>query len=278
MKKGIFKKIFTTLAISMMSLSLLACGGNKPKTVSEKEIFSEDIKAIKDKGSLVVGLSADYAPYEFHKIINGKDEIVGFDIEIAKEIAKDLGVKLEIKDMKFSTLIGALPTGKIDMIVSGMSSTPERAEVVDFSNIYYKADQGIVIKEKDKEKYQTLEDFTSKKVGAQMGTIQAELIKKEIKDVDLKLLSHVKNLVTELKVGKIDGIAVELPVAEMILKGNKEFIIATPQLKDENNGSAIAVKKGSEGLLKQVNETIKKLQDSGKINEFIIQAQELAYE
>ncbi len=70
--------------------------------------------------------SADYPPYEFHKVVNGKDEIVGFDIEIAKEIAKQLGVELEIKDIKFDGLLAALQGGTVDMVISGMTPTEER--------------------------------------------------------------------------------------------------------------------------------------------------------
>jgi polar amino acid transport system substrate-binding protein len=86
------------------------------------------VQKIKKKGYITVGLSADYPPYEFHKTINGKDEIVGFDISVAKKIAKDMGVKLRIDEMSFDSLLGALKTGKIDMIISGMSNTPERAK------------------------------------------------------------------------------------------------------------------------------------------------------
>ncbi|MPQ42596.1 ABC transporter substrate-binding protein [Clostridium tarantellae] len=283
MKIGMIKKIFTISVISIMSLSLVACGGSEAKTegieqTSTKVEVNKDVQRIKDKGKLVVGLSADYAPYEFHKIIDGKDEIVGFDVEIAKEIAKDLGVQLEIKDMDFNTLVGSLPAGKIDLIISGMSPTPERAEAVDFSDIYYTATHGILVKAENKDKYKTLDDFAGKKIGAQMGSIQADLAKNEIKNVDLKLLSDVNNLIMELKSGKIDGLAVELPVAEMAMKGNTDLILSTPQLEDNEGGSAVAIKKGSKGLVKQVNETIKRLQDSGKIDEFVVKAQQLAHE
>ena len=73
------------------------------------------------RGYLVVGLSADYAPLEFHATLNGADTIVGADISMSKQIAEDMGVKLQIKEMNFTALIGALKTGKIDLIVSGMS-------------------------------------------------------------------------------------------------------------------------------------------------------------
>ena len=92
--------------------------------------------AIKKRGYIILGVSADYAPMEFHATVDGNDKIVGADISLAKKIAKDMGVKLQIKEMGFDALIGALKTGKVDMVISGMSDTPERRKQVDFSKPY----------------------------------------------------------------------------------------------------------------------------------------------
>lgn len=96
---------------------------------------SKDLAAIQKRGYFIVGLSADYAPLEFHATINGADTIVGADISMSKQIAKDMGVKLQIKEMNFTALIGALKTGKIDLIVSGMSKTPEREKRLTFQRL-----------------------------------------------------------------------------------------------------------------------------------------------
>ena len=109
----------------------------------------------------------DYPPYEFHKLIDGKDEIVGFDIEIAKQVAADLGVKLEIVDMKFEGLLPALVTNDIDFIVAGMVADEERAKTVDFSVPYYAAEQRMVVRLADKDKYKDPEALVGLKVGAQ---------------------------------------------------------------------------------------------------------------
>ena len=121
MKKGLIKKFIITGLVTVMSLGLAACGSSNKKSESVMD-------SIKEKNKVVVGLSADYAPYEFHIIENGQDKIVGFDVNLAEEIAKDLGVELEIKEMEFDSLITALPAGKIDLIISGMNPTPKRAE------------------------------------------------------------------------------------------------------------------------------------------------------
>lgn len=280
MKVKLIKKAFIALLIGVIGLNLFGCGTtleDKEENNIEKK-SSNALSKIKEKGKLVIGLKADYPPYEFHKIIDGKDQIVGFDVSIAKEIAKDLGVELEIKDMEFDSLIGALPAEKIDMVVSGMNPTPKRSETVDFSDLYYEATHGLLIRKEDNDIYKSLEDFKGKKIGAQMGSTQAEIVKTQLKGSEVKLLGDVNALILELKAGKIEGLVTELPVAEMAVKSNQELVISEAIIKDEEGGSAVAIKKGEKELLDQVNKTIKILKNQDKINEFVIEAQKLAYE
>jgi arginine/lysine/histidine transporter system substrate-binding protein len=269
MKKGIIKKILAVTVVGVMSFGLISCGGKSSKSANK-------LAEVKEKGKLVVGLSADYAPYEFHIMKDGKDEIVGFDVEIAKEIAKDMGVELEIKDMKFDSLVAAVPTGKIDMVISGMSPTEERKKAVDFSDIYYVAEHGMVVRAEDKDKYKTFEDLKGKKIGAQMGSIQADLAKEKIADAQMQLLSNVNDLILELKSGKIDALVVELPVAEMLVKNNPELVVGQEKLKDTEGGSAIAIKKNSPEFAEQLNSTIKRIKEEKLLDKFIIDANDLA--
>ena len=267
MKKGMLKKIFAIATIGVMSIGLISCGKKDEDKLSE----------IKKNGKLVVGLSADYAPYEFH-IINdeGKDEIVGFDIDIAKEIAKDMGVELEIQDMDFDSLVAGVPSGKIDLVISGMTPTPERKEAVDFSDIYYVAEQGLVVRAEDKDKYKTFADLKGQKVGAQMGAIQADIAEENIPEADIQLLSNVNDLVLGLKSGKIEALVVELPVAEMIVKNNPELVVGEETVKDSEGGSAIGLKKNEKALLDSVNSTIKRIKDEKLLDQFIVDANALA--
>ncbi|MDV4150669.1 transporter substrate-binding domain-containing protein [Clostridium sp. AL.422] len=270
MKKGMLKKIFTIATIGVMSIGLISCGKKTDENIDK-------LSQIKEEGKLVVGLSADYAPYEFH-IINedGEDEIVGFDIEIAKEIAKDMGVELEIKDMDFDSLVAGIPAGKIDLVISGMTPTDERKEVVDFSDIYYIAEHGFLVRAEDKDKYKNFEDLKGQKVGAQMGAIQADIAQQEIPEADIQLLSNVNDLVLSLKSGKIEALVVELPVAEMIVKNNPELAVGEEKVKDTEGGSAIAVKKSEQALLDSVNSTIKRIKEENLLDQFIIDANALA--
>lgn len=274
MKKGLLKKVLASCLALAMTFSIVACGNKEDKGTSSESKTA--LTEIKDKGELVVGLSADYAPYEFYTMVDGKKTIVGFDVELAKEVAKDLGVKLTFKEMKFDALLTALPAGQIDMIISGMNPDEERAKVMDFSDIYYTAQHGVLVNKKDLDKYKSAEDLKSVRVGAQMGSTQADIVKKKIKAEKPTLLANVNNLILELKSGKIDALVTEKPVAEMAIKNNNELALSKIEFKDETGGNAVAVKKGEKELVEQVNKTIKRLKDSGDLDKFIVDANELA--
>lgn len=275
MKKGLLKKVIFGAMVGVMSLSFVACSNGESKEASNKGAVTT-IDKIKESKKLVIGTSADYPPYEFHKEINGKDTIIGFDIEIAKEVAKDLGVELEINDMKFDGLVAALKTGKVDMVLAGMNPTEERKQSVDFSNIYYTADHAVIVRAEDKDKYKSLADLKGKEIGAQKGAIQEELAKTQIEGAQVKGLGKVTDLVLELKNKKVDAIVVEVPVAKFYVSKNSDLAITDAKFKIEagEQGSAVAVKKGDEAFVNAINSTLEKLIKEGKIDKFVVEANE----
>ena len=273
MKKGIIKKIALTGLISMMAFGFVGCGNN-----AEKAENNNVLNSIKESGKLVVGLSADYAPYEFHVIEDGQDKIVGFDVSLAEEIADELDVELEIKEMDFDALITALPAGKIDLIISGMNPTEKRKKAVDFSEIYYTANHGILVKAEDVDKYTDFSDLDGLKVGAQLGSTQAELASTLIKDADFQLLSNVNNLILELKSGKVDAIVMESAVAQIAVKNNPELAVGKPVYEKTEGGNAVAIAKGNEDLVNVVNKVISRVVEDGTMNKYIEEATILSSE
>ena len=270
-KKRFFKGV---LALSVMGVELnllIGCSSNSG-TASTSSSKSSSLDNIRDNRKLVVGMSADYAPYEFHTIIDGKDQIIGFDVDVANEIASSLGVELEIREMDFGMLLAALQSGKIDMVISGMSPNAEREKSVDFSDVYYKAVQSILVLDRNKNIYTSLEDLANKKIGVQMGAIQARIAEEQIENANITELTKVDQLITELKSGKIDAVVVEKPVAETILTTNEDLFLTEIPVKYDDGGAAIAVKKGSSDLLDEVNNIIDRLISNGKIDEFVVNA------
>src|SRR5699024_10895634 len=101
----------------------------------------------------VMGTSPDYPPYEFQATVHGKSKIVGMDVAVGEKIAKGLGVKLKVKSMSFDSLLVALQTGKVDMVISGMNPTPARKKNVDFTHLYYQGGYSIVVNKSEKGLY-----------------------------------------------------------------------------------------------------------------------------
>jgi polar amino acid transport system substrate-binding protein len=265
--------------IALSLLAVLAFSGCAKKEAGGK------LETVKKSGKLIIGTSADYPPYEFHSVKDGKDVIVGFDIAIAQEIAKDLGVALEIKDMQFDGLLAALQAGTIDIVISGMTPTEERKQSVDFTTTYYYAVHGVMVRAADVAKYSTVDALKAAKLSAQKGTIQVGIAKKQIlglSDADaekehpqVKELGTIKNLVLDLKSGNVDAIVAELPVAQAYVGGNPDLALASPTFKDDDGGSAIAVKKGNESLVAAINATLERLIAEKKIDQFVAEANDL---
>lgn len=274
MKKGLMKKIIATAVLGIMTMGLAGCGSSNDKNSASK---TDLLEKIQKNGKLVVGMSADYAPYEFHYIDeNGKDVIGGFDVDIANEIANKIGVNLVIQEMDFDALVSALPAGKVDLVISGMNPTEERAKVVDLSEVYYNSKHGILVRAEDADKYQTFADLEGAKVGVQLGSTQEKIAKTEIPNVNLQQLSNINNLILELKAGKVDAIVMEKPVAEMAVKSNPELAVGKPIYEEQTGGNAVGIAKNNPQLLAKVNEVITELNESGKMDEYIEKANELA--
>ncbi|MFR1708700.1 MAG: transporter substrate-binding domain-containing protein [Clostridium sp.] len=267
MKKGVLKKVLAIAMIGTMTLSLMGCG-NK----SNEDLLSK----IKAEGKLKVGMSVDYAPYEFFVMENGKKKMVGLDLNLISEIAKDLGVEYEIQEMEFSTICDATRNGIVDLGVSGLSPDEERREIIDFSNIYFQAEQGILINKNAAKEIKNIDDLKGKRVGAQNGSIQATLAQ-GIENADVKLLPEVPTLIQDLIAGNLDAVIVELPVADIQAVVHEELVVAEERIADTSGGgSAIALPKGQEALITEVNKTLERLESEGKIQEFYKQAIELS--
>ncbi len=261
--KGKLKKIFFLTMVVVLAISIVACGD------------SATIKKIEKSGKLVIGTSADYPPYEYHALINGKDTIVGVDISIAEEISKDLGVQLEIVEMGYEELLPELNNDKVDIVISGMVPDKERIKSADFSKTYYQAKQGVMVRAEDNEKIKSVEDLKDKKVGVQPGTVQEKIAKEQIKDAEIITLGKISDIVIALKEKKIDAMVIELPVAKDYEKNNNDLRLSEVQVKEETGGFAIAIKKGNEELLKMIDQSLDRIMMDGSIDKFVREANAL---
>ncbi|ALV21818.1 MAG: ABC transporter substrate-binding protein/permease [Carnobacterium sp.] len=250
-----------TLLLTLVPLTSVSAADTDP--VYEK---------IQERGSLIVGLSADYAPYEFHATVDGQDKIVGFDISIAQKIADDLGVELKIEELGFDGLLGAMETGKIDIIISGMSPTPERLKEVNFSDAYMDVQQRVVVRKTDKDRFTSVDDFNGVKVGAQKQSTQEELAHSELIGSTVVSLQKVPDVIVNLQQKKVDAIILEGPVAEAYISQNNDIMFADVQFEDADKQTAVAISKEAPYLLEKINSTIKVIRDENLLPGYIEEA------
>ena len=282
------KKLLATGLAAIMVMGLVGCSSSKGSSPSASSDASssaaktEKLQQIKDAGVLKVGTSAEYSPYEFHKVVDGEDKIVGFDDFVVQEIAKDMGVKVEYEDMDFDGLLGALQADKVDIVLAGMTPDEKRKKSVDFSDIYYTNSNVCIVAKGKEDTIKKSEDLKDLKVGVQKGTTQADYVTNTLGISDATQLKKIPDLMLELQNGKIDVIVTGKAVAEINVKKYDNIAIGNTTVGDEvAETSAAAIKKSGNGVdntsfVKSVNDTIKRLQDSGDMDKYMQDALKLA--
>lgn len=282
------KKLLATGLAAIMVMGLVGCSSSKGSSSSASSDASssaaktEKLQQIKDAGVLKVGTSAEYSPYEFHKVVDGEDKIVGFDDFLVQEIAKDMGVKVEYEDMDFDGLLGALQADKVDIVLAGMTPDEKRKKSVDFSEIYYTNSNVCIVAKGKEDTIKKSEDLKDLKVGVQKGTTQADYVTNTLGISDATQLKKIPDLMLELQNGKIDVIVTGKAVAEINVKKYDNIAIGNTTVGDEvAETSAAAIKKSGNGVdntsfVKSINDTIKRLQDSGDMDKYMQDALKLA--
>ena len=276
------KKMLAMILALVMSLSLVACGGAEDAPAADD---TADAPAVEEatlttvtEGVLTVATSPDFAPYEFYAIDeNGDPQLAGFDMALAQYIADYLGLELEVVPMDFDGTILELQNKKVDLSLAGYSPDPDRADAMDFSDIYISGGQSFVCLDETAAQFPDLAaannpDYT---VGAQIGSIQADLARENTPDADIIEMAKVTDIIAELITGKMDGAFIETMVAESYEKNYPELCVAL-NVPYDAEGSVVGVYKGNEALLKGVNEAIAAALSDGSMADFVATANEQA--
>lgn len=250
MSKNMLKLMVSGLLL--LSLGLAGCGQKAADT---------------NKGKVLkVGAEMTFPPFEFQE--EGNKEYVGFDMDLAKAVAKQMGYTVEIQNIGFDGLIPALEAGNIDMIVSGMSITEERSQKLAFSKPYYKSGLSIVVRG-DNTSIAGFKDLEGKRIAVQIGTTGAEEARK-IKDAKVREYNSNSEAYMELKTGGVDAVVNDLPVNEYYLakSGEKNAKIVGDIRNAEEYGMAVA-KKNTE-LVEKVNQAIDELKKNGEYEKIYV--------
>lgn len=209
---------------------------------------------------LTIGTDPGFKPFEYKE----GSKIVGFDIDLARNIAIDQGKTLKIEEMAFDGLLIALNSGRIDMVIAGMSSTPDRAKNVDFSTPYYYASQVIIVPNNSEISDES--GLIGKKIGVQLGTTGDELARKILQASTVQF-PQVANIMQELNSGRIDAAILDNGPASQYLPNNPNLKILPKELSKEQY--VIAVRKGNSELLLKINQSLDAMRKDGRYDSLI---------
>ena len=262
------KKFVSLLLALLMIASLAACGKK-----------ANDNNNSNDSKTLIMGTSADYAPFEFmYKGEDGTMQYGGIDVSVGQYIAESMGKELKVENMSFDYLLPSLVKGDFDIVIAAMEADGDRLKSADFSDPYYTdLPPAILVKASDAASYKTLADFSGKSVAAQTGTTKLDIVNKQLTGANAVPLALVTDMVNELVNGKVDAILVDGAVAKQYAETNKDLVIADAS---SELGAAqpycVAVAKGDpKGLLPAINAAIAKMNEENKLESFISAADAL---
>ncbi|MCM8711734.1 transporter substrate-binding domain-containing protein [Clostridium sp. SYSU_GA19001] len=260
------KKISLLIAMSLSAVMILTgCASSSKK----EEVKSTTEQAATKGGTFKVGMEAGYAPFNWTQTdasngavkIEGSSEYAGgYDVEMAKRIAKDLGKELVIVKTEWDGLVPALTSGKIDAIIAGMSPTAERKQTIDFSNNYYKSDLVMVVKKGGKYDGATsIQDFKGAKITAQLNTFHYTVIDQIQGVAKQPAMDNFPAMRVALESGMIDGYVSERPEGVSAESANSNFKMVEFKngftTSDEDTAIAVGVAKGSD-LTEKINKTL----------------------
>ena len=267
------KAMSLMLVSSLTALALVGCGSSA-KTTSDPApsnsggdkaaVSSQTLDAIKKRDKLVVGVKYDTNLFGLKDPASG--EVQGFDIDIAKELAKTLlgdEKKIELKEVTSKTRIPMLDKGDIDLIIATMTITDDRKKQVNFSDIYYKAGQSLLVKKGSDIK--SVDDLKGKKVLTAKGSTSAQNIRKKAPDAQVLEFDNYADAFTALKAGKGDALTTDNTILLGMSLQDPSYVLTGGLFTDEPYG--IAIKHGDQGMTDTVNKFLKDIKDNGKYNE-----------
>ena len=298
MKTTVKRTLSLLLAAASMASVLTACGSKgtaAADTSADTQAASASADAsdlgpvltrIKESGEMVIATASGYMPYEFVDISSANQDVIGVDMALGDKIIEKLSdklgveVKKKVEDTTFTANLAAVAADQVDIMLAGMSPTEERKQNMDFSDVYLKAEQRIMVRKADADSYKDIDSFNGKTIAVQKNTTQEKIAQGSFPGVSVTSMEKIPLAVLELTTNKADGVVIESTVAQPYLIANPDLVLCDAELPEDvrYKDTAIAVPKGNEDFLELINETIKECQDAGLINQWIDEYSSIAAE
>ena len=204
--------------------------------------------------TLYVGTNAEFAPFEYLE----KGKVTGFDMELMNALAKEMKMDVKIENMAFDGLLPALQMKKVDVVIAGMTETPERKKAVSFTKPYFKAKQ-VIITKKGKD-IKDFKELSGKRVGVMLG-FTADAVVSDINGAKVQRFDATYSAVMALEKGKVDAVVADSEPAKKYIASYKDLAIASAKAEEEDY--AIAVRKNDKALLDNLNKALVKVKSNG---------------
>lgn len=254
------KKLFAVLLAAMMLLAMVACGNDTPDPAPTPD-------PTPDTKTLYMATEGTFPPYEYYD----GDKLVGIDVDVANAIAEKLGMKLEVVDIAFDSIVSGVQAGKYDMGMAGMTVNEERLEKVNFSDSYATGIQVVIVKEGGKVK--SLDDMAADGVviGTQSGTTGFTYASGDFGDEKVKGFTKTTDAVAALINGQVDCVMLDNEPAKALVAANPDAGLSILDTAYANEDYAIAINKQNTDLLNQINAALAELKADGTLQGIIDQ-------
>ena len=266
------------MVLVMVLGCLVGCGGGSSTEPAGDETGDKSLQKVLDSGKLHVAVSPDYAPYEYLDLITG--EIKGSDIEFSKYIAEQLGVEVVFEQMNFESCLAAGTTGSVDLVITCMGYSPERAESMELSeqyNIFSNMKNTVLTTAEMAPSLNVGEDFAGLVIAAQNGSTMYDKAAAELPGVkEVKAVSSIAEGIMMLQEGKVDGVAMSSNVAKEFCENYEGLGIAGFAFAAEKKGNVVGAAKGSVALMEKVNEIVIECNENGQFEAWYNAASEEA--
>lgn len=264
MNKIIFVLLSLGAALFMSACSRSADGID----AAETRIFDKSgnrLEAVREAGKLVIGISADYAPFAFPvEEDDGAISYQGSDVELGKYIAEQLGVEAEFQEMEMEECLKAAKEGTVDLVLLGMLPEESRLAYVDFTDPYYQPGRQVfLVKKAQRNEYKELEDFAGATVAAQYGTLQAQLVTEQLSKSYMELVDTISEGIEMVNTGRADALALDAQVTDDILDEYSSLALAAAEMEYEQEGVVGGVVEREPELLEAVNQVIDEVVEDG---------------
>lgn len=262
------KKLYGILTMLLVFVfAFTGCGSSNNETDDTNEAATTAAAESGIPDTIIVGTNAEFPPFEY---VDDNGDFDGFDIALMQAVCDKLGVKMQVNNMEFKSLLGAMQLNSIDVIAAGMTVTEERQQSVDFTDSYYEAKQVIIVN-KDSN-VASFSDLDGKSIGVQEGTTGDLFVTPEedgalVKDATVKRFKKGVDAVMDLKNGGVDAVVIDKNPATEFVSGNDDLKIVEDDAATENYAFAIA--KGNTELADAINKAVEELKADGTYDSLV---------